>query len=184
MPAVIALLRAVNLAGHNSIKMDALRELCESLGLRDPRTHLQSGNVVFRTKERDLARLAQRLEKAIDRRCGFRTRVMLRTTSEVRAVIERNPFARRRDIDPSRLLVNFLADDPGPDAPGKILNLKGHPEELHLAGRELYIYYPNGVGRSKLTAAVIERTLKVSGTGRNWNTVTKLLEIAESLESG
>ncbi|HKS96772.1 MAG TPA: DUF1697 domain-containing protein [Terriglobia bacterium] len=182
MPAVIALLRAVNLAGHNSIKMDALRELCESLALGDPRTHLQSGNVVFRTKERDLTRLAQRLEQAIERRCGFRTRVMLRTTSEVRAVIERNPFARRRGIDPSRLLVNFLADDPGPDASAKILNLQWNPEELRLAGRELYIYYPNGVGRSKLTAAVIERTLKVSGTGRNWNTVTKLLEIAESLE--
>lgn len=182
MPVVIALLRAVNLAGHNSIKMDALRELCESLGLADPRTHLQSGNVVFRTKERDLVRLAQRLENAIERRCGFRTKVMLRTTSEVRDAIQRNPFAARRGIDPSRLLVNFLADDPGRDAPSKILGLKAHPEELHLAGRELYIYYTNGIGHSKLTAAVIERMLKVSGTGRNWNTVTKLLEIAESLE--
>ncbi|HEV2493332.1 MAG TPA: DUF1697 domain-containing protein [Terriglobia bacterium] len=184
MPVVIALLRAVNLAGHNKIKMDALRELCESLGLADPRTHLQSGNVVFRTREQDLVRLAQRLEKAIERRCGFRTDVILRTTSEVRAAIERNPFATRQGIDPSRLLVNFLAADPGPDARAKMLNLESQPEELHLAGRELYIYYTNGIGRSKLTAAVIERALKTPGTGRNWNTVRNLLEIAESLEAG
>jgi uncharacterized protein (DUF1697 family) len=78
-------------------------------------------------------------------------------------------------------VVSFLISEPGPESKQKIAQIKVGPEELHLDGRELYIYYAGGMGTSKLTPAVIERTLKVSGTGRNWNTVTKLLEMAEKL---
>ena len=97
-------------------------------------------------------------------------------------MIARNPFAKRRDIHPSRLLVTFLASDPGPEARDRVLKIKTEPEELRIDRRELYIYYPNGMARPKLSLPAIEKTLKTSGTGRNWNTVTKLLEIAETLE--
>lgn len=179
---VISMLRGVNVGGHRLIKMDSLRALYESLGLRDPQTYVQSGNVIFWTTERNLARLAQRIGDGIEQSFGFRPGVMLRTAAEMRDVIARNPFARRRGLEPSRLLVNFLAADPSPEARDKILQIKTDPEELHIDGRELYIYFANGMGRSKLSPAVLERTLQTSGTGRNWNSVTKMLEIAERLE--
>jgi uncharacterized protein (DUF1697 family) len=179
----ISLLRGVNVGGHRMIKMDALRELYESLGLRDPQTYVQSGNVVFRTKERDLVRLAKRIEDGIERGFGCRPDVIIRTTSELRDVIAANPFAKRRGIEPNRLLVTFFAAAPAAEAREKILGIKADPEELRMGGRELYVHYPNGVGQSKLSPALIERTLKASGTGRNWNTVTKLLELAEKLEA-
>lgn len=180
---VISMLRGVNVGGHHKIKMDSLRTLYEFLGLRDPQTYVQSGNVIFRTAERNLVRLAKRIEDGIERSFGFRPDVMVRTSSEMRDVIARNPFATRRGIEPSKLLVTFLASDPGPEARNKILKLKTDPEELRIDGRELYIYFPNGMGRSKLSTAVLERTLQTSGTGRNWNSVTKMLEIAERLEA-
>src|SRR5271169_5370505 len=94
MIVVISMLRGVNVGGHNKIKMDALRTLYESLGLRDPQTFIQSGNVIFRTEEHDLVRLARRIEDAIERRFGFRPNVIVRTASELRDVIARNPFAK------------------------------------------------------------------------------------------
>jgi len=163
------------------IKMDALRTLYESLGVRDPQTFIQSGNVIFRTEERDLLRLARRIEDAIERRFGFRPDVIVRTASELRGVIARNPFAKRRGLDPRKLLVTFLASDPGPEARDKVLSIKADPEELRIDGRELYIYFPHGMGRSKLPP-VLARTLKTPATGRNWNSVTRMLEMAEGLE--
>jgi len=182
MPVVICLLRAVNVGGHNMIKMDALRSLCESLQLQNPQTYVQSGNVVFKTKEKDLARLAKRIADAIERKFCFRPEVVLRTSSDLRQVIARNPFAKRRNIETGKLLVFFLATDPGPEARRSALEIKADTEELHIDDSEPYIYFPNGVGKTKLSFSLIDRTLKTQGTGRNWNTVTKLLEMAEKLE--
>jgi uncharacterized protein (DUF1697 family) len=183
MSVVISMVRGVNVGGHNRIKMDALRALYESLGLRDPQTYVQSGNVVFRTKGRDLIALAKRIENAIERKFGFRPAVIVRTTSELRDVIARNPFAKRRGIDPSRFLVTFLANDPGAEARDQALKIKTDPEELRIDGREFYMYFPNGIARPKVSWVTIEKKLKTSGTGRNWNSVIKLLEIAEKLEA-
>jgi uncharacterized protein (DUF1697 family) len=183
MAVIVAMLRGVNLAGHNMIKMEALRALCESLGLRDAQTYVQSGNVVFRTKERNLAALAKRMEDAIERSFGFRPDVIFRTTSELRDVITRNPFGKRRGIDPSKLLVTFLSSDPSAEAREQVLRLETDPEELHIDGREVYIYFPNGVARPKLSWVAIAKKLGTCGTGRNWNSVTKLLEMAERLEA-
>ena len=183
MAVVISMLRGVNLGSHNRIKMDALRALYESLKLRDPQTYIQSGNVIFRTEERNLAQLAKRIENGIEQKFGFRSQVILRTTSEMRDVIARNPFAKRRGIEPSKLLVTFLASHPSLEARDKLLTIETDPEELKIDGRELYIYFPNGLARPKLSWPVIEKRLRTSGTGRNWNSVTKLLEIAERLEA-
>ncbi len=139
--------------------------------------------MIFRTDERDIARLAKRIEDGIERKLGFRPDVILRTATEMREVIARNPFAKRRGIEPSKLLVTFLGSDPGAEAREKILQIKCDPEELRIEGRELYIYFPNGIGRSKLSWAGLEKTLKTPGTARNWNSVTKMLEMAESLEA-
>jgi uncharacterized protein (DUF1697 family) len=179
MAVVISMLRAVNLAGHHRIKMDALRELYTSLKLRHPETYVQSGNVIFETQERDLERQAKRIERAIEKEFGFHADVIVRTPAQMRDVVARNPFAKRRDIEPGKLIVTFLAGDPGEPAREAVRKVKIGPEELRIEGRELYVYFPDGMGRSKLPVAAISRMLKVPGTARNWNSVTKMLEMAE-----
>ncbi len=182
MAVIICMLRGVNVGGKHKIKMEALRALCESLGLRDAKTLLQSGNVVFRIERRDLVLLTKKIEGGIERKFGFHSDVILRTSSELRDVIARCPFAKRAGVDASRLLVSFLVSDPGAEARANVLRIKADPEELRIDGREVYIYFPNGMARPKLSMALVERTLKTSWTGRNWNTVRKLLEMAEGLE--
>lgn len=162
--------------------MEALRALYESLELREPQSYVQSGNIIFKTGERNLVRLAGRIEAAIEGSFGFRTDVILRTAADLRDAIARNPFRARPDIDPRKLLVTFLASDPGEQARENIRGLKTDPEELWIYGRELYVYFPNGMARPKLSWPRIEKTLKTPGTGRNWNSVTRLLEMAEKME--
>jgi len=101
----------------------------------------------------------------------------------MRDVVARNPFAKRRGIEPGKLLVSFLASDPGEEAREKVRQMKCDPEELRIEERELYIYFPNGSGRSKLSLAKLEKVLKTPITGRNWNSVTKVLEMAEAREA-
>ena len=181
MPVIICMLRGVNVGGHNMIKMDALKALCVSLKLKDPQTYVQSGNVIFSSGEKDLAKLARRIQDAIEKSHGFRSPVVLRTAAELKEVFARNPFASRSGIEPGKLLVNFLAYDPGKDNREKALAIKIGPEEMHLIGSEAYIYFPNGQGRSKFPSAAIERALGTAWTGRNWNSVTKMLEMAEKM---
>jgi hypothetical protein len=113
MTAIVSLLRGVNLGGHRKIKMDELRKLYDSLGLQNVQTLLQSGNVVFSTRDKIGAPLAKRIEDAIEHTFGFHSGVILRTSPELRDVIAKNPFAKRPGIEPSKFLVWFLAADPG-----------------------------------------------------------------------
>ncbi len=183
MAVVISMLRGVNVGGRHKIKMEELRALYESLGLRGAQTFINSGNVIFRMEGRDLGLVAKRIENGIERSFGFRAPVIVRTCSELRKAIARNPFATRPGVDPRKLLVTFLAGNPDAEARDEALKIDAEPEELRIDGRELYIYFPNGMARPKLSAARLDKTLKTPGTGRNWNTVTKLLEIAERLEA-
>ena len=182
MPAIICLLRGVNIGGHNKIGMDSLRDICSSLKLRSPQTYIQSGNVVFATTGKDLGKLARRIEDCIEKGHRFRPSVMLRTAAELRNVIARNPFAARKNIDPAKLVVSFLAEVPAAETAKRISEIKVGPEELHVIGRELYIYFPDGQGRSKLPTA-LDRAARIPATARNWNTVMKLLAMAEELEA-
>ncbi len=182
MPVIISMLRGVNLGPHHRIKMDALRALYESLGFTDVQTYVQSGNVIFRTNSRDLAAVAAQIENAVERKFGFRADVVVRTTAELRKAVERNPFAARRDLEPNKFLVTFLAGEPDPEGRKKLLQMKTDPEELRIEGREIYIYFTNGMARPKLSWTAAAKMLKSAGTGRNWNTVGALLEMAENLE--
>ena len=178
MAVVIGLLRGINVGGHNKISMEELRSICGSLGLRTPQTYIQSGNVVFGAAARDIAKLPDRIESAIEKRFGFRPKVFLRSASDLRKIVARSPFAKRPDFNPAKLAVFFLADSPPEEVRRNLLAIKVGPEELQSDGRELYIYFPDGMGRSKLPP-VLDRTMKIPATARNWNTVGKLLEMAE-----
>lgn len=183
MPVLVAFLRAVNVGGHAKIKMDALRELFLSLKFAEPQTYVQSGNVIFKSSERDPKRVARRIQEGIEAKFGCCPEVVLRTPDDLRAIISKNPFRKRSNIEPGKLLVSFLAADAAKDAAKSLAALKIQPEELHLIGRELFIYFPNGQGKSRLPWARVDKALRTAGTGRNWNSVTKILEIAERLES-
>lgn len=182
MTVMISMLRGVNLGPHNRIKMEELRAVYDSLKLHDPRTYVQSGNVLFKTKEQNEAKLSSRIQDGIEKKFGFRPDVILRTTDELRRAVAKNPFSARKNIDPSKLLVTFLSAEPGAEACGKLMALDTAPEELRVVGRELFIYYPNGLARPKFQWIKAEKAFKVACTGRNWNSVTKMLELAEEME--
>jgi len=184
MPVLISMLRGVNLGPHNRIKMDALRTLHESLKFENPRTYVQSGNVVFKTKEKNTAAVAKKIQTAIQKTFGFSPEVIVRTTEDVRKTIAATPFADRPHLEPGKILVTFLSAEPPPDARAAALTkFKDYPEEVHFKGRELFIYFPNGAGKTKLPWSSVERLLKVTGTARNWNSVTNLLKMAEEMEA-
>ena len=182
MHIYVSFLRGVNVGGHHKVKMDALREIYRKLGFRDPRTYVQSGNVVFGAKDKNLK--AQVLEDAIEKAFGFRPAVVLRTAAELRQTLMANPFARRDGINPGLLLVSFLAEAPGKEGLTALRALPIGPEEMHPAGREIFIYFPDGMGRSKFPWASMDKILKTTATGRNLRTVTTLLSMAEEMEAG
>ncbi len=175
------MLRGVNVVGRNKIKMDELRALYLSLKFEDARTFIQSGNVIFRTRARNSPALIKKIRDAIELKFGFRPEVILRTADELRAAIAASPFAGR-DLHPSKVLLTFLATAPGPDVHAGLPALKKYPEEVHLVSHHLYIYFPNGVGQADLPWSQVEKLMKTPGTARNWNSVTKMLAIAEEME--
>ena len=183
MPVLISMLRGVNVGPHNRIKMDALRALYESLKFEDPRTYVQSGNVIFRTKEKNSPALAKKIQQAIERTFKCSPQVILRTTDELKKAIDASPFAGRDNLEPGKILVTFLAAEPGPQARNTLLSLRSYPEEIHLKGRELFIYFPDGAGKSKLPWSRVEKLFQTTGTARNWNSVMNMLAIAQELET-
>src|SRR5581483_3983567 len=182
MPVLISMIRGINVGAHNRIKMDELRALYESLGFKEPKTYVQSGNVIFRTKDRNLARIAKKLQDGIEKKFKCRPEVVLRTATDLRKAIAASPFAQRTALEPGKILISFLSGEPRPDAGKGLARFKDYPEELHLIGSELYIYFPNGAGRSKLPWAGLDKILGVSGTARNWNSVNAVLALAEEIE--
>lgn len=180
MPTHIALLRAVNIGGQ-SIAMADLRAFAAAIGLLDAKTLLQSGNLVFRDDGRTSAELESLLETQAEKRLGLRTDFMVRSAGEWRAVIARNPFSEEAERDPGHLVVLACKHALQPEPVAALQAAIKGPEIVRLpqaGSRELYITYPDGIGRSRLTNAVIEKKLGTSGTGRNWNTVLKLGALA------
>ena len=182
MAVMVAMLRGVNLMRTRRMKMETLRAMCGSLGCSDVATYVQSGNVVFRTKERSLTAMTKRLEAAIETEFGFSVAVTVRTAADLRKVIAANPFHEQAKHAPGKLLVTFLYDDPGETRRSLVRAMAIAPEQVWLEGREVYTYYPLGQGQSKLRWGPIDKALGTSGTARNWNSVTQLLAMAEALE--
>jgi uncharacterized protein (DUF1697 family) len=173
----IALLRAVNVGGSGKVAMADLRALLADLGFEAPQSLLQSGNLVFRSEPTGAA-LETLLERETKTQLDLATDYIVRTAAEWDRVIATNPFAAMAQDDPSHLVVMPLKSAPAaPGIEGLRAWIPGH-EAIELVGRDLYITYPDGIGTSKLTGAVIERRLGARGTARNWNTVTKLAALA------
>ena len=170
MPATVALLRAVNLAGRNKVPMAPLRELCAELGHADATTFIASGNVIFPNGAPEPAEL----EAAIAARFGVETTAVYRSAAELAKLVATNPFGNRTPD----CFVAFLAGKPA-RANFEALSTSDFPDEAwERVGPDLALLYPSSFHRAKLTGARLERLLNVQATLRNWRTVTKLAELA------
>jgi len=169
----VALLRAINVGGTGKLPMATLKAVCEELGFSDVKTYIQSGNVLFRADAAE-AEVEQRLDDALGKLLGKKPGVMLRSRKELEAIAANAPFP---DAKPNYLLVSFLPGAPPADALDKMVAPDG--EEAVVAGREIYVHFPIGSGKSKLKLPALK-----PGTARNLNTVSKLAEMAAQMEDG
>lgn len=184
MSVVIALLRGVNVGGRHPVRMDLLRKVSSELGCTDVQTYVQSGNLVLRSPGKGLPVLKQQLETAFKATFGFEVPVVLRSAGDVRKIVKHNPFPKRVEAESAKLHVTFLYDDPGEANRKLVRAMTFSPEDVRIEGREIYTYYPEGAGKSKLRWPMIEKVLGTPGTARNWNSVLKLLAMAEAMEQG
>jgi len=179
VPRYVALLRGINVGRNRKVAMADLRELLEELGQRDVRTYVQSGNAVFTSARRGTDALAGEIERAIAERLKLDVRVLVRTARELARVVDANPLPHATR-DPARFNVIFLGADPAPDRVTAIDPAAFEPEEFRFGDRVVYAWYRNGTQASKLDKVLSERGLGVTTTARNWNTVTKLLALADA----
>ncbi len=181
----VALIRGINVGGNRRIAMERLRAVHVAAGLQEPRTLLQSGNVVFIAGKEKRAALEAKIARALGEEMGVAVEVLVRTAAEIRAVLAANPLPKEAKADPSHLLVMFLKDRIDNPMAAKLASLVTGPELIRPGKEEVYLYYPPpaGIGRSKLTGAVIEKAIRAVGTARNWTTLTKLLALADTLEA-
>lgn len=176
MPRYVALLRGINVGGHRKIAMAALREFLSGLGLDGVRTLLQTGNVVFESPARPPAPLETLLEQRASEQLGLDTLFYVRSAPEWARILAGNPFPGPARDDPAHLAVHLLKQAPAAERVRELrAAIKGR-ESVRVVDRQAYIVYPDGMGRSKLTLTLLDRTLG-RGTARNWNTVRKLGEM-------
>ena len=181
MPVYIAILRGINVSGQNIIRMEDLRRICTKLGFRNVETYGQSGNAVFLAKGMPPSTLANHTTAALRDDLGLSVPVLIKTVDEIGDVVAGNPFPRETGIDVTKLHVTFLS---APVPARALKNLEALPkqsDQFRVGRREIYLYCPDGYGRTKLSNAALEKALSVVGTTRNWRTVTALLDKASRM---
>lgn len=176
MALVVALLRGVNVGGKVMVPMAELRPALTDLGFEEVKTYLQSGNVVLDPGKVPVSSLPDVIQTTITKRFGLNVRVIVRTGGEFTRIGVGHPF-HADATEPSLLHVVFLEQAPVADRIAKLDPDRSPPDRFEVRGREIYLSYPNGQGRSKLNLDYFERGLGIAGTARNWNTVTKLVEM-------
>jgi uncharacterized protein (DUF1697 family) len=180
MAAMIAFLRGVNMTGHNMIKMVDLAKVFKKLGFKDAETYIQSGNVIFtNTDPGEDREIELQIEKIIKKQFGHDISVMIRTVEEVKRVLLLNPFIPTGDFDQTKHAAIFLKESPVQAQTDKLAGIDYSPDKFKVSGKEIFIWCPNGFGKTKLYTNFFENKMKVIGTARNWKTIRTLVEIAE-----
>lgn len=179
MPVFVVLLRAVNVGGQGKVPMADLVAACRRAGLADVTSYIQSGNLVL-SADSDASAVERRVEAVIADRFGWRTLAFARGVAEWRAIVAGNPFARADGLPPEKLGLAVFAVSPDSEALARLRAVDAGGDGFRAAGRDIYLALPDGFGRARLSHAVLESRLKQPGTGRNWRTVLKLLDLAEA----
>ena len=185
MVTYVSMIRGINI-GVKKVKMNKLEELYVSLDFKDVKTYIQSGNVVFRSQYLDLSYLRELIENKIEKVFGFDVKVLIRTEKELEKVVEENPF---KNEDFKHLYVTFLSDVPSKNLIKNLnhnieVNMKNKLDKFYISKKEIYLFLPDGYGRTKLNNNFFEKKLGVSATTRNWRSVNKLVDIANSVSMG
>jgi uncharacterized protein (DUF1697 family) len=181
MATYISILRGINVSGQRLIKMDALRKSYENMGFHNVTTYVQSGNVIFTSNDIEINNLEQKISFQIEKDFGFEVPVIVLTMDKLKQVIDDNPFLKDPDKGQSFLHVTFLASNPDQYHYKTIEDKKQSGEEINFTDGAVYLYCPNGYGRTKLNNNFLETKLKVVATTRNWKTTNELFKIAEQL---
>lgn len=179
MKKFIALLRGINVSGQKKIKMSELKLLFEEIGFRNVETYIQSGNVIFSSKENSGKILEAKISSGIKRKFGFDVQVIVINSNEIKYILKTNPFIKKKK-DAEKLYVTFLSKIPSDENIEKLYLIDYLPEEYVIDGRYIYLFVPNGYGRAKLNNNFFEDKLKVFGSTRNWKTVMALSEFAKT----
>ena len=180
MPTHISLLRGINVSGQKTIRMADLKNLYDALGFSDVRTYVQSGNVVFAAANPDPAALAASIEAHIRQTFGFDVSVFIRSAQDFQGLLKANPFLNGRSEDPAKLHVTFVYAPPAATRLSALEKPAAGNDEFLVAGREIFLFCPDGYGRTKLSNTFFEKKLGVPATTRNWNTINALLQMAQA----
>jgi uncharacterized protein (DUF1697 family) len=180
MNTYISILRGINVSGKNLIKIDSLKEIYEDLGFQKVQTYIQSGNVVFQSDESRIEELERKIYEAILKQFILNVPVLVREASELKEILDRNPFLPLFKEDISKLHITFLSAYPEKHLVSGIENGSYLPDKYFLLQRCIYLFCPNGYGRTKLSNNFFENKLKVKATTRNLKTLMQLVKLAQA----
>lgn len=178
MTTYISILRGINVNGQKLVKMNTLKHMYENLNFENVQTYVQSGNVIFSSKQNDPETLEKTISSQIKTDFGFEVPVIVFNVETLKTIIENNPFAKHKLKDISFLHVTFLAENPTQIDKESIIEKKLSNEEIEFTSKAIYLYCPNGYGKTKLSNNFLETKLKVTATTRNWKTTNELLKLA------
>ena len=175
----LALLRGINVSGHNMIKMEALKTALEAVGFTDVVTYIQSGNVFVETEEESSFGVGFKIKQEIFKTFGHEVPVIVIGKNDLELCFKNNPFLKQKDVDTKKLYVAFISKELSSSAINELKISQFKPDEAVIDGNIIFIKYDIGAGKTRLDQKYIEKKLNVTATIRNWNTVTKLLEMYE-----
>ncbi len=182
MTTHLALLRGINVSGHNMIKMEALKTTLEKCGFQNVTTYIQSGNVFVTTEEENPAKVGFLIKQEIFKVFGHEVPVVVIGKSDLEACLTNNPYLKEKDLDTKKLYVAFVSMALRNEAINDLKMSQVKPDQAHIDANKIYIKYAVGAGKTRLDQKYIEKKLNVTATIRNWNTVTHLLAIYEELD--
>ncbi|MFV0420461.1 MAG: DUF1697 domain-containing protein [Dysgonomonas sp.] len=183
MATFVSMLRGINVSGKNLIKMNALQESYKTLGFDNVVTYLQSGNVVFTSEDANNSLLGTKISERIENDFRFTIPILVLSIDKLDKIIHENPFSERADKHGKSLYITFLYSEPADIKNEIIEGNKGEGEEFIIKNNVVYLFCPNGYGRTKLNNNYWEAKLKTSATTRNWKTVNEMLKIAQQIVS-
>ena len=175
----LALLRGINVSGHNMIKMDALKTTLEAVGFTNVETYIQSGNVFVETEEESAFGVGFKIKQEIFKTFGHDVPTIVIGKNDLELCFKNNPFLKQKDVDTKKLYVAFISKELSSSAINELKISQFKPDEAVIDGNKIFIKYDVGAGKTRLDQKYIEKKLNVTATIRNWNTVTKLLEMFE-----
>jgi uncharacterized protein (DUF1697 family) len=179
MTTHLALLRGINVSGHNIIKMEALKTTLKAIGFQNVQTYIQSGNVFVDTEEENAPSVAFKIKQEIFKAFGHEVPIVVIGKSDLEKSLKNNPFLKEKEVDTKKLYVAFVSIALKSDSINDLKMSQVKPDEANIDESRIYIKYSVGAGKTRFDQKYIEKKLNVTATIRNWNTVTQLLKMYE-----